>query len=52
MGLTERQGMRDEEDRDREGTRDFVVVQWLRLHGPNARNPGLVHGQGTGSRML
>ena len=29
-----------------------LVVQWLRLHSPNAGGPGLISGQGTGSHML
>ena len=28
------------------------VVQWLRLHAPNAGGPGLIPGRGTRSRML
>ena len=28
------------------------MVQWLRLHAPNAVGPGLVPGQGTKSHML
>ncbi|TEA30837.1 hypothetical protein DBR06_SOUSAS15510001, partial [Sousa chinensis] len=28
------------------------VVQWLRLHVPNAGGPGLIPGQGTRSHML
>ena len=28
------------------------MVQWLRLHAPNAGGPGLIPGQGTRSRML
>ena len=27
----------------------FLVVQWLRLHAPNARGPGSIPGQGTRS---
>ena len=26
---------------------DSVVIQWLRLHAPIARGPGLMSGQGT-----
>ncbi|TEA23038.1 hypothetical protein DBR06_SOUSAS12510031, partial [Sousa chinensis] len=29
-----------------------LVVQWLRLHTPNAGGPGSIPGQGTRSRML
>ena len=29
-----------------------LVVQWLRLHVPNARSLGLIPGQGTRSHML
>ncbi|TEA34995.1 hypothetical protein DBR06_SOUSAS9710069, partial [Sousa chinensis] len=29
-----------------------LVVQWLRLHAPNAGGPGLISGQGTRSHML
>ena len=29
-----------------------LVVKWLRLHTPNARGSGLIHGQGTRSYML
>ena len=29
-----------------------LVVQWLRLHAPNAGGPGLIPGQGTRSHML
>ena len=29
-----------------------VIVQWLRLHAPNAGAPGLIPGQGTRSCML
>ena len=29
-----------------------LVVQWLRLHAPNAGSPGLIPGQGTRSHML
>ena len=28
-----------------------LVVQWVRLHAPNARGPGLIPGLGTRSRM-
>ena len=28
-----------------------LVVQWLRLHAPNAGGPGSIPGQGTRSRM-
>ena len=28
------------------------MVQWLRLHAPNARDPGSFPGQGTRSHML
>ena len=28
-----------------------LVVQWLRLHAPNAGDPGLIPGQGTRSHM-
>ena len=28
-----------------------LVVQWLRLHAPNAGGPGLIPGQETGSHM-
>ena len=30
----------------------FLVVQWLRLHAPNAGGPGSIPGQGTRSLML
>ena len=30
----------------------FLVVQWLRLHTPNAGGPGVIHGEGTRSHML
>ena len=33
------------------GQRISLVVQWLRLHAPNARSPGSIPGQGTGSHM-
>ncbi|TEA33101.1 hypothetical protein DBR06_SOUSAS18610013, partial [Sousa chinensis] len=29
-----------------------LVVQWLRLHTPNAGGPGSISGQGTRSHML
>ena len=29
-----------------------LVVQWLRLHAPNAGGPGSIPGQGTRSHML
>jgi len=29
----------------------FLVIQWLRLHAPNAGNPGLIPAQGTRSCM-
>ncbi|TEA36668.1 hypothetical protein DBR06_SOUSAS310070, partial [Sousa chinensis] len=29
-----------------------LVVQWLRLHTPNAGGPGSIPGQGTRSHML
>ena len=29
-----------------------LVDQWLRLHTPNAGNPGSIPGQGTRSHML
>ena len=29
-----------------------LMVQWLRLHAPNARDPGSFPGQGTRSHML
>ncbi|TEA31318.1 hypothetical protein DBR06_SOUSAS710082, partial [Sousa chinensis] len=29
-----------------------LVVQWVRLHSPNAGGPGSIPGQGTGSCML
>ncbi|TEA29429.1 hypothetical protein DBR06_SOUSAS8610118, partial [Sousa chinensis] len=29
-----------------------LVVQWVRLHAPNAGDPGSIPGQGTRSRML
>ncbi|TEA32112.1 hypothetical protein DBR06_SOUSAS6610026, partial [Sousa chinensis] len=28
-----------------------LVVQWVRLHAPNAGGPGLIPGRGTRSRM-
>ena len=31
--------------------RSFLVVQWLRLHAPNAVSPGWIPGQGTRSHM-
>ena len=34
----------------KEGT--SLVVQWLRLHDPNAGGPGLIPGQGTRSHIL
>ena len=30
----------------------FLVVQWLRLHAPNAGGPGSTPGQGTRSQLL
>ena len=33
----------------REGT--ALVIQWLRLHAPNAEGPGSIPGQGTRSHM-
>ena len=30
---------------------NFPVVQWLRLHAPNAGGPGWIPGQGTRSHM-
>ena len=30
----------------------FLVVQWLRVHAPNAEGPGVIAGQGTRSHML
>ena len=30
----------------------FLVVQWLRLHTPNAGDPGSIPGQGTRCRVL
>ena len=36
---------------DNRGCRDFLAVQWLRLHAPNAGGPGSIHGQGTRSRV-
>ena len=33
-------------------TVDFPVVQWLKLHAPNAGGPGSIPGQGTRSHML
>ena len=32
--------------------RDSLVVQWLRLHAPNAGGPHSLPGQGTRSHML
>ena len=32
-------------------TGTFLVVQWLRLHAPNAEGPGLIPDQGTRSHM-
>lgn len=29
----------------------FLVVPWLRFHNPNAGDPGLISGQGTGSHV-
>ena len=29
-----------------------LVVQWLRLHAPNARGPGIIPGRGARSHML
>ena len=29
-----------------------LVIQWLRLHTPNAGDPGSIPGQETGSHML
>ncbi|TEA32094.1 hypothetical protein DBR06_SOUSAS6610005, partial [Sousa chinensis] len=29
-----------------------LVVQWLRLHAPNAGGPGSISGQGTRSHVL
>ena len=31
---------------------DFLVVQWLRLHAPNAEGPGSIPGQETRSHTL
>ena len=31
---------------------DFLMVQWLRLHAPNAGGLGSIPGQGTRSHML
>ena len=31
---------------------DSLVVQWLRLWAPIARDPGSIPGQGTGSHVL
>ena len=31
--------------------RTFLVVQWLKLHAPNAEGPGLIPGQGTRSHI-
>ena len=33
------------------GLGTYLVAQWIRLHGPNARGPGLIPGQGTRSHM-
>ena len=35
----------------RSGAGTSLVVQWLRLHAPNAGDPGLIPGQGTRSHM-
>ncbi|TEA30144.1 hypothetical protein DBR06_SOUSAS4810005, partial [Sousa chinensis] len=32
--------------------RTSLVVQWLRLHAPNAGGPGLIPGRGTRSHIL
>ena len=37
-------------NKDIHGT--YLVVQWVRLHAPNAGGPGLIPGRGTRSRML
>ena len=34
------------------GKNSFMVVQWLRLHAPNAGVSGRIPGQGTRSHML
>ena len=36
----------------RPGRGTSLVVQWLRLHAPNAGGPGSIPSQGTGSHML
>ena len=36
----------------KEALRDFPVVQWPRLHVPNAGGPGSIPGQGTRSHRL
>ena len=36
----------------KEALRDFPVVQWPRLHDPNAGGPGSIPGQGTRSHRL
>ena len=33
------------------GTGTSLMVQWLRLHTPNAGDPGSIPGQGTGAHM-
>ena len=33
------------------GTGTSLVVQWVKLHAPNAGGPGSIPGQGTRSRM-
>ena len=35
----------------RSKSRDFLVVQWLRLHAPSAGGLGSIHGRGTRSHM-
>ena len=38
-------------DRNHVASETSLVIQWLRLHAPNAGGPGLILGQGTRSHM-
>ena len=48
----ERKKRRKKEKKERKKERTSQVVQWLRLHAPNAAGLGLIPGQGTRSCML
>ena len=48
QGWTEKVG----EGERKKGEETSLVVQWLRLHAPNAGDLGLIPGQGTRSHML